>query len=114
MLPRQSVPPPPTLCSPADPRLGEDSPRGTWLQEVGRRQIVSGDEGQKGSCVWGTVSSVMSKSSHGPSVAPTCPGQAWVTCPWGSVPPASDHIILGLNPFSKLSQGLAKNSLLQA
>lgn len=56
----------------------------------------------------------MSKSSHGPLVAPACPGQAWVTWHWGSIPPASDHIILGLNPFSKLSQGLAKNSLLQA
>lgn len=31
MLPRLPVPSPPIPCSPADPKLGEDSPKGPWL-----------------------------------------------------------------------------------
>ena len=61
MLPKWPVPPPPTPCSLADPRLGEDSPKGTWLpkgradRKGWRRPIFSGDESQKGSRTLGTA-----------------------------------------------------------
>ena len=111
MPPRLLVSPPPTPCSPADPKWGEDSPKGPWFL-WGEEDLSSQEmKVRKGAACEAGLQLCSLSPLMGPELSP--PGQARV----GSPATRQCHTSLSphysaLSRFSKLSQGLTKKSLL--